>query len=134
MRRRAFILLFLAALLIGVAACDPLALPTPTPTAAPPTATAQATDTPNAPEATSTTEATPTTSGQLPTEPPQSQASPSGSPSGSSGTNAETQREITEIESDTIKVRGLKPKKDVPETFLPQDKLRENLTEEVNTE
>ena len=31
-------------------------------------------------------------------------------------------------------MRGLKPKKDVPETFLPQDKLRENLTEEVNTE
>lgn len=39
---------------------------------------------------------------------------------------------MTEIESDTVKIRGLAPKSDVKEQFITDSQMRSNLTQEVN--
>jgi hypothetical protein len=42
------------------------------------------------------------------------------------------QREITEIESETSELRGLQPKEDVPEMFIPQAQMKANLSAEID--
>src|SRR6478735_9766927 len=121
MRLCALVLLLLAVVL---AACDPLSLPQATPTPQP-TATLSpipATDTPvptDTPVSTDTPQATDTPEPQVAaTDTPPAAAGTSGTP------NAELQRELEQVESDTVKIRGLQPKAAVNAQFIPQSQMK----------
>jgi hypothetical protein len=122
--RRSGILLLLAALVTLLVACDAKGLPD-NPTAQP-TVAAQATRTtqPTVPRSTPTSgevEGTPTTPTRNTAE---AQATTTVTPGGLSNTDLE----VIEIENNAEKVRGLAPKKDVPETFIDKDQMRANMT------
>lgn len=123
MRHRALFLLLLAFLLT---ACDPLGLdtitPTPEPTAIP--TTAPVTDTPQ-PEDTPEASNTPTEPVALVTVVP---SVTGGLP------NSQAMSELSEIESDTVEVRGLEPKSDVKEQFITNAQMSANLTQEIKDE
>jgi hypothetical protein len=53
------------------------------------------------------------------------------SPGTGNGDKTEAERELVEVESDTVRVRGLQPKMDVPEQFITQEQMRTNLAAEV---
>jgi hypothetical protein len=153
MMRRA--LLSLVAILF-LAACGPFGPDAPTPS--PPTPTAGATTPPTsaapatapaptdtaAPAPTATVSAAPPTAeatgtpvaGQSPA--PGATAAASGSPTADAGPEAtaapETLRQVTTIESEASSVRGLKPKRDVPEHFVSSAQIKSNLTKEIDTE
>src|SRR5438067_1422974 len=123
-RRTPMLILILLVWLL--AACDPLAISTPTPSPAPPTPTVEPTATPEP-------EATPVPTGTLTSAPlPPTPTVEAGLPTPTTGAAAPTttgqagsidpgvQREITEIESERSELRGLQPKEDVPEMFVPQ--------------
>src|SRR5215210_6962588 len=99
MRGRAPVLLVLVLIL---AACDPLALPEASPTP-------ELTATPSAVPATDTPE--PTETPEIEETPTRSQALATFTPSVSPGSGqSDIERELVQIESDTVRVRGLEPK------------------------
>src|SRR5712664_653782 len=108
-RRTPILILILLVWLL--AACDPMAISTPTPSPQPPTPTAEA------------ALSTPTTGAAAPTATGQGDS-----------IGPEVQAEITEIESETANLRGLQPKEDVPEKFVPQAQLKANLAGEIDQE
>ena len=131
MRRSALLLLVLAFLF---SACDPSGLPvTPTPTvgpvatsALPPTATSQPDYTPVPLPSNPADIPTPTIEANRP------EASVTPVPRATTAADSqELQRELSEVESDTVEIRGLQPKADVQERFIPQTEMKTNLTEEV---
>lgn len=131
MRHRTLIALILLALAGLLAACNPLS-PDPTPTAVQPTST-------SAPEATETPESLPTSTAAEAEETPTEVTSgltpaPSGTGTASAFDAGELQVEVTQIESNTIDIRGLAPREDVPEEFLSQEQLKTNLTAEIKKE
>ncbi|MFL5731981.1 MAG: hypothetical protein ACJ78Q_02175 [Chloroflexia bacterium] len=134
MHRRALILF---SLVLFLAACDPAGITPPTPTSEPATPTAEATATS---EPTATTEAalptattealepTATTGAALPT-PTTAAGGPTATPGGA--ISAAEQAEVAQVESDTSDLRGLDPKTDVVEKFVPGAQMQANLTDEL---
>ena len=117
-------------LLLG--ACDSTGLPpaaTPTTAVQPTATTAPLPPTPTAPEV---RQSTPTSVSQQPRATATTQAGRTPEPQGTPNPVAEAQ--ITQIEEDTAGLRGLQPKSDVPEIFINEDQLRENLVRDTETD
>jgi hypothetical protein len=147
MHRRALILISLVWLL---AACDPMAISTPTPSPAPPVATAEPTPTtePTAPPTdvppTATAGATlPTATAETGALSPTVQAgSPvtattqlgAPTPTAQASIDPQIEAQLVQIESDTSAMRGLQPKAHVPEKFVPQSVLKANLTDQIKAD
>ena len=126
MRHRTLLTLLSALLLLLLAACNSTGLPdapSPTVTTAPlqPTPTSQALANPTA-TSPSVSQAPTSTAGA-------GQPTPSGTQS--AGTNTNLIRQVDQIEKDAATLRGLKASKDVPEAFITEDQLRDNLTKDM---
>lgn len=129
MRQRALTISIMAILALALAACNSTGLPdvaTPTPKTEPTTAgraeaTATVPDIAEAPSATPRVEAG--------TPPPS--ATKGTAPDANADANTKL---LLQIEKDTAKLRGLTPQKDVPEQFITEDQLRENLTKDMAAE
>lgn len=140
MRQRTLLIsLFVLLLVLPVlAACNSSGLPdtaTPTTTTAvQPTPTIEVIN-PN-PTATQPDIAeNPTATPPVIAEGPTATARTTGStPAPNATVEAENNKMLVQIEKDTATLRGLKPLKDVPEAFITEDQLRENLTKDMATE
>ncbi|MEO5953282.1 MAG: hypothetical protein ABIQ44_12525 [Chloroflexia bacterium] len=137
MRHRALLLCAIALILLPlIAGCDTSGLPqstnsTPTPVVqAQPTATDVAISDPN-PTATKSNKPSAT---KTPSTKPTSVAGSDNTPVASGTISPEKLAVLAQVEKDAADFRGLKPLADVPETFLTEDELRANLTQEMKTD
>ncbi len=137
--RQSFALMFaLCALLLAACNANDLPIaPSPTPV---PLASAFALATPATPAISQLQVATQTPAPQLtglaPAVPSPQQATPvpgHAAPPASTAQAGEAAGEIKQIEDNAAQIRGLKPKKDVPEVFLTKEQMRNNLVKEVDS-
>jgi len=143
MRQRALLMSLLAALLVLLAGCNSTGLPglaTPEPTSAPttpaqsvePTATTEGLAQPTA-TAPSVAEA-PTGTPEVPAGSTDTPAVAQGTPQPQGSPESDANKQLlTKIEQQASNLRGLKPLKDVPESFISEDQLRQNLTKDMQT-
>lgn len=127
---------FTLALLLS--ACDPtgltIATPTPVPltptaTSAPDTPTAQPTDTVSLPTDTPQPVATATAGADIATSTPQTGAGTT--PGASPTVNSALKDQLEEVEAQTSRLRGLQPKKPVPEHFISPEQLKQDLIRQM---
>src|SRR5512140_47981 len=127
---------FTLALLLS--ACDPtgltIATPTPVPltptaTSAPDTPTAQPTDTVSLPTDTPQPVATATAGADIATTTPQTGAG--ATPGASPTVNSALKDQLEEVEAQTSRLRGLQPKKPVPEHFISPEQLKQDLIRQM---
>jgi hypothetical protein len=130
MRQRAIVPMVLA-LLLFLAACDATGLPKALTPTSPPGQVA----TPTIPAASQQpTTSLPTVAIPPPVAPTATEeptVEPTIEAGATAGTNSEANQELQEVEADAAQLRGLEPKRDVPETFLTQQQLHDNLLQEL---